>query len=160
MKKITEDLAVPVLSKMTTGTYVEPRLEINKLFMKNICDFIDLDREKGVAMAVTWKGHLDGQAKSIHNDMCFEQYKKHRFTEVGAWYVHSCLETADKSDSFARWIIGIGCWSNDIQLTKEERKSVQYLLEPRPPSFGLTFLRFSLASSFAFALRCRGSITS
>ncbi|KAL5047929.1 isoprenoid synthase domain-containing protein [Aspergillus fruticulosus] len=110
--EITKDFAIAILSKLQSGKYIEPKLEINKLGIKNVSDVIDLDHQTGMGMVQSWKAHLDAQAKSTHNNLSFEQYIKHRFSEVGAM-----------------WAVELGCWANDIHITKEEKASVQYLVQ-------------------------------
>jgi hypothetical protein len=73
-----------MLSELKLGKRLEPKLKINKLVVQMLREVLDVDREAGLEMIRFWKGHLDGQAKSTHNDMSFDQYKKHRLSEVGA----------------------------------------------------------------------------
>ncbi|KAL4746600.1 hypothetical protein BDW72DRAFT_207213 [Aspergillus terricola var. indicus] len=111
--ELTRDLAVPMLYELLqTGNRVEPKLEISKIGAKLIRDIIDMDRELGLGTLISWKEHLDAQAKSTHNEMSFELYLKRRFVDVAAMPA-----------------IEIGCFAHDIHLTKEEKASVQHLTE-------------------------------
>ncbi|KAL4956497.1 isoprenoid synthase domain-containing protein [Aspergillus filifer] len=110
--EITQDLAIAMLTELQSEEHVEPTLEINKIGVKIVRDLIDLDQETGLDKVISWKAHLDHQAKSTHNNVSFEQYAKHRFSEVGAM-----------------WAVELGCWTNDIHISREEKTSVQYLIQ-------------------------------
>nr|QXF69098.1 sesterbrasiliatriene [Penicillium arizonense] len=110
--EITQDLALAMLSELKLGKRLEPKLEINKLVVQMLREVLDMDREAGLEMIRFWKGHLDGQAKSTHNDMSFDQYKKHRLSEVGA-----------------RWAAEVGCWSLGIHISPQEKQSVHHFLD-------------------------------
>ncbi len=85
--EITQDLALALLSELTLGQRLEPKLEINQIVVQMLWGVLDKDRKSGLEMIKFWKGHLDGQAESAHNNMSFEEYTKHRLSEVGARYV-------------------------------------------------------------------------
>ncbi|KAI9369056.1 isoprenoid synthase domain-containing protein [Aspergillus egyptiacus] len=112
-KEITQDLAVVFLAELKLGQRLEPKLEISKMVVQIVRGILDQDRELGLNMINSWKGHLDGQAASTHNDMSFEQYKGHRLGEVGAF-----------------WGIELGCWGADVHVTQEEKNSVRSFLDP------------------------------
>ncbi|OOQ85950.1 hypothetical protein PEBR_23234 [Penicillium brasilianum] len=109
--EITQDLALALLSELTLGQRLEPKLEINKIVVQMLWGVLDKDRKSGLEMIKFWKGHLDGQAESAHNNMSFEEYTKHRLSEVGA-----------------RWAVEVGCWSLGINLSREKKDSVAHFV--------------------------------
>lgn len=80
---ITKDLEYAILTEMTSGQRVEPKFAINRTAIKIVRDLIDTDQKMGIEYVLAWKGHLDCQSKSTHNDWSFEDYQDHRFTEMG-----------------------------------------------------------------------------
>ncbi|KAL4903354.1 isoprenoid synthase domain-containing protein [Aspergillus multicolor] len=108
--EITQDFGVAMLSELQPGRRIEAKFEINKLGLQIIRDSLAVDYETGVVHLKGWAGHLDAQVKSTHNNMSWEQYVQHRVTESGGG-----------------WGIELGCWTNNIRATPEEKASVQYL---------------------------------
>ncbi|KAL4883150.1 isoprenoid synthase domain-containing protein [Aspergillus karnatakaensis] len=107
MTEVTNDLAVVLMAEVKLGQRLEPKLEVSKLMVKVVREMLDMDREGGLMMIDGWKSHLDGQSKSTHNDMSFEQYRIHRLKELAA-----------------EWAVGLGCWASNVHITPEEKKSV------------------------------------
>ncbi|KAL6231532.1 hypothetical protein BDW75DRAFT_233541 [Aspergillus navahoensis] len=108
--QLTQDFGIAMLSELQAGKRIEPKFEINKIAVQTARDLIAVDPYTGIGHLHGWKGHLDAQEKSTHNDMSWEQYVEHRVAESGG-----------------SWGISFGCWTNDIRITDEEKMSVQWL---------------------------------
>jgi hypothetical protein len=83
MNKLTQDFGIAMLSELQSGQRMEPKFEINKMAVQVIREFIAVDPFTGIAHLREWKGHLDAQGKSTHNNMSWEQYVEHRVNESG-----------------------------------------------------------------------------
>ncbi|GAB1216535.1 hypothetical protein ATERTT37_005751 [Aspergillus terreus] len=112
MNELTQDFGIAMLSELQSGRRIEPRFEINKMAVQVIRDFIAVDPFTGIGHLKEWKGHLDAQEKSTHNNMSWEKYVEHRVNESGG-----------------NWGISVGCWTNDIRISDEEKESVKYLTQ-------------------------------
>ncbi|KAL4860564.1 isoprenoid synthase domain-containing protein [Aspergillus spectabilis] len=110
--QLTQDFGIAMLSELQPGKHIEPKFEINKIAVKVARDLIAVDPYTGIGHLKGWKGHLDAQEKSTHNNMSWEQYVEHRVAESGGG-----------------WGISFGCWTNDIRITEEEKTSVKYLTQ-------------------------------
>jgi hypothetical protein len=64
--------------------------------------------------------------------MSFEDYTKHRLSEVGARYVDGFLRInfMDSSNMLiiSRWAVEVGCWSLGINLSREKKGSVAHFV--------------------------------
>lgn len=83
MNELTQDFGIAMLSELQSGRRIEPRFEINKMAVQVIRDFIAVDPFTGIGHLKEWKGHLDAQEKSTHNNMSWEKYVEHRVNESG-----------------------------------------------------------------------------
>ncbi|KAL3467893.1 isoprenoid synthase domain-containing protein [Aspergillus heterothallicus] len=110
--KLTQDFGIAMLSELQAGRRIEAKFAINKIAVQLARDLISVDPFTGIGHLKGWKGHLDAQEKSTHNNMTWQQYVKHRVAESGG-----------------NWGISFGCWTNDIRISDEEKTSVKYLTE-------------------------------
>ncbi|KAL5334344.1 isoprenoid synthase domain-containing protein [Aspergillus crustosus] len=110
--ELTQDFGIAMLSELQAGKRIEPKFEINKIAVQVARDLIAVDPYTGIGHLKGWKGHLDAQEKSTHNNMSWQQYVEHRVAESGGG-----------------WGISFGCWTNDIRITDEEKMSVKYLTQ-------------------------------
>ncbi|KAL3474597.1 isoprenoid synthase domain-containing protein [Aspergillus californicus] len=110
-QEVSEDLALVMLSELKMGKTVEPKFKINKLGQEYIREFIAVDPQLGPAMVLSWKKHVSAASKSTHNDMSYEQFKLHRYAEGGPF-----------------WAIELGCWGAGLECSREEKDTVQELI--------------------------------
>ncbi|KAL3476555.1 isoprenoid synthase domain-containing protein [Aspergillus californicus] len=110
--ELTQDFGIAMLSELQPGDRIVPKFAINKIAVKAARDLIDVDYQTGVGHLKGWKGHLNAQETSTHNNMSWQQYVEHRVAESGG-----------------NWGISFGCWTNNIRITEEEKTSVKYLTE-------------------------------
>ncbi|RDW93039.1 uncharacterized protein DSM5745_00361 [Aspergillus mulundensis] len=112
MDELTQDFGIAMLSELQSGRRIEPTFEINRIAVQVARDLIAVDPFTGIGHLKGWKGHLDAQERSTHNNMSWEQYVEHRVNESGG-----------------NWGISFGCWTNDIRISDEEKESVRYLTQ-------------------------------
>ncbi|KAL4788979.1 isoprenoid synthase domain-containing protein [Aspergillus venezuelensis] len=112
INELKQDFGIAMLSELQSGRRIDPKFEINKLAVQVIRDSIAVDPFVGIKHLKGWKGHLDSQEKPTHNNLSWEQYVDNRVNESGE-----------------NWGISVGCWTNNIRISDEEKESVKYLTQ-------------------------------
>ncbi|KAL2858986.1 isoprenoid synthase domain-containing protein [Aspergillus pseudodeflectus] len=109
----TKDLILTIMSTVGIGQKHEPLLAVNKLVVPFVLNKLaGTDGDLGLNHMKAWKAHLDGQARSSHANMSWEELKQHRLVEGGP-----------------EWAIRLGAWGAGIRCTAEEIESVRKIID-------------------------------
>jgi hypothetical protein len=80
----TKDLILTIMSTVGIGQKHEALLAVNKLVVPFVLNKLaGTDGDLGLNHMKAWKAHLDGQARSSHANMSWEELKQHRLVEGG-----------------------------------------------------------------------------